>query len=109
MTLIGTCRNELKDLCWRKPAMKRGLSNLELTLKQSKKIKVVLKSIKAQRTMIATLENAMEDLRKKLATLTKSTGEMDNDGNNSSSDKDNDSIGSEDVDGDADDLSEEEG
>lgn len=67
MTLIGTCRNELKDLCWRKPAMKRGLSNLELTLKQSKNIKVVTKSINAQRTMIATLENAMEDLRKKLA------------------------------------------
>jgi hypothetical protein len=41
--------------------------------------------------------------------LTKSTGEIDNEGNNSSSDEDNDSIGSEDVDGDADDLSEEEG
>ena len=67
MTLIGTCQNELKDLCWRKRAMKRGLSNLELTLKQSKNIKVVTKSINAQRTMIATLENAMEDLRKKLA------------------------------------------
>jgi hypothetical protein len=83
--------------------MKRDVSNLELTLKQSKRIKVVSKSIKAQRNMIATLENAMEDQRKKLETMTKSTGETDNDDNNSSSDEDDGSIGSEDVD-----LSEEE-
>ena len=84
---------------------------LERTLKQFKKIKVVSKSaIKAQRTMIATLENAMEDQCQKLETMTKSTGEMDDDESNSSSDKDNDSIGSkQDVDdGDANDSSEEE-
>jgi hypothetical protein len=38
--------------------------------------------------MIATLENAMEDQCKKLASVTKSTGETDDDDNNGSSEED---------------------
>jgi len=31
MTLIGTCRKELKDLCWQKRAITREGTNAELT------------------------------------------------------------------------------
>jgi hypothetical protein len=56
-----------------------------------KKMKIVSKSIKGQRNMIATLDNAMEDQRKKLASETKSTGETDDDDNNGSSEEDDES------------------
>jgi len=55
-------------------------------------MKIILKSIKGQRSMIATLENAMEDQCKKLASVTKTTGDTDDDDNNSSSEEDNESV-----------------
>jgi hypothetical protein len=42
--------------------------------------------------MLATLENAMEDQCKKLASVTKSTGETDDDDNNSSSKENKESV-----------------
>jgi seryl-tRNA synthetase len=92
MTLIGTCQKELKDLCQQKRAITREGTNAELTQKKLKKMKIILKSIKGQRSMIATLENAMEDHRKKLASVTKTTGDTDDDDNNSSSEEDNESV-----------------
>jgi hypothetical protein len=67
-------------------------TNAELTQKQLKKMQIISKSIKGQRNMIATLENAMEDQRKKLVSVTKSTGETDDDDNNGSSEEDNKSL-----------------
>ena len=92
MTLIGTCQKELKDLCRQKQAITREGTNAELTQKQLKKMKIISKSIKGQRDMIAILENAMEDQYKKLVSVTKSTGETDDDDNNCSSEEDNKSV-----------------
>ncbi len=92
MTLIGTCRKELKDLCWQKRAITREGTNAELTQKQLKKMKIISKYIKGQKSMIATLENAMEDQRKKLTSVTKTTGDTDDDDNNSSSEEDDKSV-----------------
>jgi hypothetical protein len=82
----------LKDLCRQKRAITREGNNAELTQKQVKKINIILKSIKGQRSMIATLENAMEDQRKKLASVTKTTGDTDDDDNNSCSEEDDKSV-----------------
>ncbi len=92
MTLIGTCQKELKDLCQQKRAITREGTNAELTQKKLKKIKIILKSIKGQRSMIATLENVMEDQCKKLASVTKTAGDTDDDDNNSSSEEDDKSV-----------------
>ena len=69
-------------------------TNAELTQKQLKKMQIISKSIKGQRNMITTLENAMEDQCKKLASVTKSTatGETDDDDNNGSSVEDDKSV-----------------
>jgi hypothetical protein len=71
--------------------MREG-TNAELTQKQLKKMKIISKSIKGQRSMIPTLKNAMEDQRKKLASVTKTTGDTDDDDNNSSSEEDDVSV-----------------
>ncbi len=92
MTLIGTCRKELKDLCRQKWAITREGTSSESTQKQLKKMKTISKSIKGQRKMIATLENGMEDQHKKLASVTLSTGETDDDDNNGSSEEDDESV-----------------
>ncbi len=92
MTLIGTCQKELKDLCWQKQAITREGTNAELTQKQLKKMKIISKFIKGQRSMIATLENAIKDQCKKLVSVTKSTGDTDDDDNNSSSEEDDKSV-----------------
>jgi hypothetical protein len=67
--LIAMCENELKVLFRRKRAIKSNSS--ELTLKQLKKIKIISKSIRAEKSMIITLRNAMEDQCKRLASITK--------------------------------------
>jgi hypothetical protein len=112
MTLIGTCRKELKELCRCKRAITRDLTDSELSQKQLKKMKIISKSIKAQRNMNATLKNTMEDQHKKLASMTKSTGEKDDDNNNSSSEEDDESgseaVYQDDQDNDNDDLLENE-
>ncbi len=92
MTLIDTCQKELTDLCQQKGAITREGTNAELTQKQLKKMQIISKSIKGQRNMIATLENAMEDQCKKLTSVTKSTGETDDNDNNGSSEEDNKSV-----------------
>jgi hypothetical protein len=92
MTLIGTCWKKLKDLCWQKQAIMRERTNAELTQKQLKKMKIISKSIKGQRDMIAILENAMEDQYKKLVSVTKSTGETDDEDNNGSSEENDKSV-----------------
>ncbi len=92
MTLIGTCQKVLKDLYWQKWAITREGTNAELTQKQLKKMKIISKSIKGQGNMIATLENAMEDQCKKLASVTKSTGWTNDDDNNGSSEEDDKSV-----------------
>jgi hypothetical protein len=81
MVLIGTCQKELKDLCRQKRAITREGTKSKLTQKQLKKMKIISKSIKGQRNIIATLKNAMEDQCKKLASGIKSTGETDDDNN----------------------------
>ncbi len=53
---------------------------------------IITKSIKGQRSMIATLENGMEDQRKKLASVTKTSGDTDDDDSNSSSEPDDESV-----------------
>jgi hypothetical protein len=92
MTLIGTCQKGLKDLCRQKWAIMREGTNAELTQKQFKKMMIISKSIKGQRSMITTLENAMEDQCKKLASVTKTTGDIDDDDNNSSNEEDDESV-----------------
>jgi hypothetical protein len=92
MMLIGTCQKELKDLCWQKRALTRDGTNAELSQKQLKKMKTFTKSIKGQRSMIATLENVMEDQHKKLASVTKISGDTDDYENNSSIEPDNESV-----------------
>ncbi len=47
MALIGTCRNELKKLCRKKRAIKNDTNYNKLSLKSTKRIKSILKSIKA--------------------------------------------------------------
>jgi hypothetical protein len=88
MMLIGTCRNKLKKLCRKKRAIKTSGDTT------SKKIKSISKSIKAQRTMIATLENGMDDQHMKLESITKLTGDTDDEvsrsGIEDNSSKDND-------------------
>jgi hypothetical protein len=92
MTMIGTCQKELKNLCRQKQAITRKGTNAELTQKQLKKMKIISKSIKGQRNMITTLENATENQCKKLASVTKSTGETDDDDNKGSSKEDDESV-----------------
>ncbi len=70
----------------------RDGTDAELSQKQLKKMKIIMKSIKGQRSMIATLENAMEDQRKKSASVTKTSGDIDDDDSNSSSEPDNESV-----------------
>ncbi len=70
----------------------RERTNAELTQKQLKKMKIISKSIKGQRDMIAILENAMEDQYKKLVSVTKSTGETDDEDNNGSSEENDKSV-----------------
>jgi hypothetical protein len=77
MALIRTCQNELKRFCRKKRATKNDTNYKKLSLKLMKRIKSNLKSIKAQRRIIGTLEKAMEDQRKKLESITKSTGDAD--------------------------------
>jgi hypothetical protein len=55
-------------------------------------MKIISKSIKGQRSMITTLENAMEDQCKKLASVTKTTGNTDDDDNNSSNEDGGESV-----------------
>jgi hypothetical protein len=64
-------------LCRKKRAIKNDTNNNKLSLKLTKRIKSILKSIKAQRRIVGTLEKAMEDQRKKLESITKSTGDID--------------------------------
>jgi hypothetical protein len=112
MMLIGTFQKELKELCQWKQAITRDVTNSELTQKQLKIMKIISKSIKAQRNMIASLENLMEDQRKKLASMTKSTGETDDENNDSGSKEDYESeseaVYCDDQVNDYDDLSEDE-
>jgi hypothetical protein len=61
MALIGTCQNELKKLCRKKWAIKNDTNYNKLSLKSTKRIKSISKSIKAQRRIIGTMENTMED------------------------------------------------
>jgi hypothetical protein len=102
MTLIGTCQNKLKNLCRKKRAFKTNGDTM------SKKIKSILKSIKAQITMIETLENAIEDQRKKLESITKPTCDTDDkvsgSGVEDNSSKDNDEEASDDGDNNKDDF-----
>jgi hypothetical protein len=77
MALIGTCQNELKKLRRKKRAIKNDTNYNKLSLKSTKRIKSISKSIKAQRGIIGTLEKAMKDQRKKLESITKSTGDID--------------------------------
>ena len=67
--LVAMCKNELKVLFRQKRAIKSKSS--ELTLKHLKKIKIISKSIRAEKSMIITLRNAMEDQCKRLASITK--------------------------------------
>jgi len=87
--LIATCEGELKELFRRKRAINKSNSS-EMTQKQSKKIKMISKSIRAEKNLIVTLRSAMEDQRKRLASITKSTGETDEDDNSSRSEDDDD-------------------
>jgi hypothetical protein len=65
----------LKKLCSKKHAIKNDTNYNKLSLKSTKRIKSISKSIKAQRRIIGTLEKAMEDQCKKLESITKSTGD----------------------------------
>ena len=86
--LIAMCEGELKELFRRKCAIKSN--SYEMTQKQSKKIKMISKSIRAEKNLIVMLRNAMEDQCKRLASITKSTGETDEDDNSSSGEEDDD-------------------
>ena len=91
MTLIEKCEKRMKTLSKRKQAI-----NADTSTKGLKKMRTLSKSIKAEKTMIATLRDAMEYQRKILKATTKSTGETDDDSTGSSdddtSDEDSDEV-----------------
>jgi hypothetical protein len=102
MALIGTCRKELKKLCRKKRAINNDTNYNQLFLKSTKRLKSISKSIKAQRRIIRMLEKAMEDQRKKLESITKSSGDTDDEesgsGQEEKGSKDDEDETSEDVD-----------
>ena len=92
MTLIEKCEKRMRTLSKRKRAI-----NGDTSTKGLKKMRTLSMSIKAEKTMIATLRDAMEYQRKILKATTKSTGETDDD-STGSSDDDNSDEGSGDSD-----------
>ena len=101
MRLIGPYQSKLKNLYAGRRGQSRVIQHSKLFLKLSRRIKSILKSIKAQRSMIAMLESmiVMENQRKKLESITKSTGETDDEvsesgvDDNSSKDNDEEAVG----------------
>jgi hypothetical protein len=102
MALIGICQKELKKLCRKKRAINNDTNHNQLSLKSTKRLKSISKSIKAQRKIIGMLEKAMEDQRKKLELITKLTGDTDDEesgsGQEEKGSKDDEDKTSEDVD-----------
>ncbi len=112
MALIETCQNKLKKLCKKKRAINNDTNNNQLSLKSTKRINSISKSIKAQRRIIGTLEKAMEDQCKKLESITKLTGDTDDEESGSGqeeygskNDEDKSSVDVDNNEGDVDDSS----